>query len=722
MLSFRKYKNIHLVSMLSLVIFCINKCHAQVDEIGLFFQQTGYIQEINFEKKELVVNFSSKEGIFTETVLAVNPKTKLFVKGISDFQALRFGMEIEIVGDKMPKQGIVIASNIQVKEIPKKIKIEKGRLDDISGDFAIIDGNKVKMKVGGKISGDRKTLYKGKVFENFKQLKLGDYATVEGVYDPKGFALASEVKISPDLETKLDRDMRSVNDDSTFHNLFYDKWMDPVQRSWFLGKTYNGNPIANSISLQNYVQNMGSKMIPDFIKDKIKFMFVTLVDPEVNAFAQPDGLVIVNTGLLKAVENEAQLAAIIGHEITHAIYEHSANKSKNKVDTENRKKSNEEIINVAKDVAKVSADWVKLPKMKIPNVTKRTFKLNIDSLSDAFKTYEKAKEISVYSKYSVDNESQSDRVGLYLLTKSGYDPREAMKFWRNLFVGKFENVSSEEKRLVSGSQISSFSKMFDRYRKPPSASEVGIYFFKNQLKKKSGALNDEALYSNGQLKTHPSHVKRFELLNGYVNLYYSDPELIRKSFVGKIELAKILEKADDEMRAAEQKLFEQQLRQYAKRYNLDKAFSTSYEKIKLKLSSKDRTVLNYKGFKINSCLKVEELIGKKKCEVAGLKSLLNGLSESHRSEITTFVSAFKAGNVSPSSKNRSFAVHHETEKSYNDFVITTAARYQVCDVEVLNGIKTAIQNGSIKNYITPSNEAINEVYQHLESLKKEDSN
>lgn len=721
MLLFQNYKNYHLISVLPLFLVFVNSCYAQVDEIGLYFKQDGFIQEINFDKKELVVNFTSKVGIFTETVLVVDPKTKSIAKGISDFKTLKFGMEIEIIGDKMPKQNLVIANSIHIKEIPKKIKIEKGRLDDISDDIAIIDGHKVKMKAGGKITGDKKTLYKGKVFENFKQLKLGDYATVEGVYDPKGFTLASEVKVSPDLETKLDQEMKSVSNDSSFHNFNYDKWMDPAQRQRFLGTMYNGNPIANSITLQNYVQNLGAKMVPAFIKDKIKFMFVTFVDPEVNAFAQPDGLVLVNTGLLKEVENEAQLAAIIGHEITHAIYEHSANESKNNVGVANKRKSNEGIIDAAKDLAKISADWVKVPKMKIPNATKRTFKLNIDSLSDAFKIYEKAKEISIYSKYSVDNEAQSDRVGLYLLTKSGYDPREAMKFWRKLFGGKFENTASEEKRSISGSQVNSFSKIFDRYRKLPSASDIGVYFFRNQLTTKSGVLIDEAIRPDGQLETHPSDAKRFELLNGYVNLYYSDPELIRKSFVGKAELAKILEKADDEMRAAERKLFEQQVREYAKRYNLDKAFNSAYERIKLKMSSKDQTILNYNGFKINTCLKVEDLTGKRKCEVAGLKSLLSGLYDSHSVEITTFVNAFKAGNVSPSSKNRSFAIHHEMEKAYNDFVISVAARYQVCDVEVLNSIKSAIQDGSITNYIAPSNETISEVYHHLESLKKDDS-
>ena len=42
-----------------------------------------------------------------------------------------------------------------------------------------------------------------------------------------------------------------------------------------------------------------------------------------NAFATPNGIVVVNSGLIEMLENEAQLAAVVGHEISHATHEHT---------------------------------------------------------------------------------------------------------------------------------------------------------------------------------------------------------------------------------------------------------------------------------------------------------------------------------------------------------------------------------------------------------------
>ena len=42
-----------------------------------------------------------------------------------------------------------------------------------------------------------------------------------------------------------------------------------------------------------------------------------------NAFATPNGIVVVNSGLMEMLENEAQLAAVVGHEIAHATHEHT---------------------------------------------------------------------------------------------------------------------------------------------------------------------------------------------------------------------------------------------------------------------------------------------------------------------------------------------------------------------------------------------------------------
>ena len=57
------------------------------------------------------------------------------------------------------------------------------------------------------------------------------------------------------------------------------------------------------------------------------FTFEVVADPSINAFALPGGPMFINTGLLKAVDNEAQLAAVMGHEMSHVVLRHGTNQA-----------------------------------------------------------------------------------------------------------------------------------------------------------------------------------------------------------------------------------------------------------------------------------------------------------------------------------------------------------------------------------------------------------
>ena len=78
-------------------------------------------------------------------------------------------------------------------------------------------------------------------------------------------------------------------------------------------------------SLQIYVNQIGKKLIFQ-LSDKIfpNYYFRVMDSPEINAFALPGGYVYVTRGLLALVNSEAELAGVIGHEIGHIIFHHSA--------------------------------------------------------------------------------------------------------------------------------------------------------------------------------------------------------------------------------------------------------------------------------------------------------------------------------------------------------------------------------------------------------------
>ncbi|HZI89324.1 MAG TPA: M48 family metalloprotease [Candidatus Polarisedimenticolia bacterium] len=80
-------------------------------------------------------------------------------------------------------------------------------------------------------------------------------------------------------------------------------------------------------SVQADVAAVGKRVVEqsDAAGTQYEFSFHVLADPEtVNAFALPGGPVFITRGLLKRLENEAQLAGVLGHETGHVIARHSA--------------------------------------------------------------------------------------------------------------------------------------------------------------------------------------------------------------------------------------------------------------------------------------------------------------------------------------------------------------------------------------------------------------
>lgn len=72
-----------------------------------------------------------------------------------------------------------------------------------------------------------------------------------------------------------------------------------------------------------YIQDVGMKLIPEAPLDKVTWKFRILRDSSLNAFALPNGSIYIHSGLLAKLRNEAQLAAVLSHEVTHVINRHS---------------------------------------------------------------------------------------------------------------------------------------------------------------------------------------------------------------------------------------------------------------------------------------------------------------------------------------------------------------------------------------------------------------
>src|SRR5213594_2916864 len=88
-------------------------------------------------------------------------------------------------------------------------------------------------------------------------------------------------------------------------------------------------PVVRDPVLSEYVSRVGRRLADsqEARASGFPFTFEVVADPSINAFALPGGPMFIFTGLLKACDNEAQLAGVMGHEMSHVILRHGTHEA-----------------------------------------------------------------------------------------------------------------------------------------------------------------------------------------------------------------------------------------------------------------------------------------------------------------------------------------------------------------------------------------------------------
>lgn len=137
--------------------------------------------------------------------------------------------------------------------------------------------------------------------------------------------------------------------------------------------------------------------------------FNLVANNQVNAFCMPGGKIVVYEGMLPVTQDESSLAIVLGHEIAHAVAKHSAEQMSKQMRQEYAAQIGGNVLSQlaqSKGINKNSAALIDL-------VAQAGF--NFANL-----------------KYSRNNETEADHLGLIFAAMAGYDPRLAIPFWQRM--------------------------------------------------------------------------------------------------------------------------------------------------------------------------------------------------------------------------------------------------------------------------------------------------
>lgn len=183
--------------------------------------------------------------------------------------------------------------------------------------------------------------------------------------------------------------------------------------------------------LQDFIDQKGQEMVAVSHRPNLKFTFRIMDSPVINAFAIPGGYVYFTRGILAHFNNEAEFAGVLGHEIGHVTARHSAIQQRN-----------------------ATVAQVLLIAGIIVSPTIREFANEAQQLTSL-----------MFLKFSRDNESQADQLGVEYSTKIDYDSHKMANFFKTLNRVQHQSGASDIPTFLA-----THPDPLDRYEKVEEAS------------------------------------------------------------------------------------------------------------------------------------------------------------------------------------------------------------------------------------------------------------
>lgn len=208
-----------------------------------------------------------------------------------------------------------------------------------------------------------------------------------------------------------------------------------------------GKVVEDSV-VNSYVSEIGNRIAKISDRPDLDYAFKVLADSQINAFACPGGFVYVYSGLLKKMDNEAQLAGVLAHEISHVVARHSV--------------------------------------QRLQEVLGLQMLISVALGKESHQATEKMANTGlglILQGYGRQNEFEADKFGTYYMAQAGYNPSGMLELLTKLsqqengkpsgFEGLFASHPQTEDRIKKvKEQVSTWPKEItgrslqeDRYRK-----------------------------------------------------------------------------------------------------------------------------------------------------------------------------------------------------------------------------------------------------------------
>jgi predicted Zn-dependent protease len=168
-------------------------------------------------------------------------------------------------------------------------------------------------------------------------------------------------------------------------------------------KLKKSTPISHDAAVNALVQRVGRRIAAVAEMPNAQWEFVVFDQPKTaNAFCLPGGKVGIYTGILPITKNEAGLATVIGHEVAHAVARHGA------------ERLSEGLL--------IQLGGVVLSEAMQKNSSQ--------ARGLALGAYGVTSTLGVALPHSRSQELEADHLGLLYMARAGYDPQEAVEFWK----------------------------------------------------------------------------------------------------------------------------------------------------------------------------------------------------------------------------------------------------------------------------------------------------